>query len=586
MKVLVLMTILAVFSLLRFGIGKLWFEATREKLDDEKEKGRYLESKYKHLEQEPRVKGIIVLIPKTKSGNWIVEKMIKKGVFPRDYTVNEHVAEISDRELSQIIRENEGKQQQTTPKRQLATKNKPIEYSPIDEVSIIISPRVSPKGIVTFYDLAGNRVPGIPKTPKEKALQWKCFLGKKTFKKVQRWVPVNASHVEPHLNDLDFINAHSIKSIKELKSARKESKVSVKSFDFDIDCSHLTKTEFSDTYKSKYGTLTGYGRFKSPTALYIGHYNKGELNGYAEAYQDGKSFKGEWVNDEFVEGEIHKPATKNESEMLEIGRFIEFELDGKGSREFKKGNTRKLWSGLWKNGDIISGECLTETSGKAKSLFHRRKGQWLDYKLHGEGKEIMRLTQGNEIEKQECEGIYENDRLVRGRTKQASYDINRSTKTKKLIALVEVVSTFTNISAVNKKGKYSKLEYAPEPRGEFNLKLMGGRWPHDANIKGEIHDGIVTKITSIQGAASVYMNDQRLVNLSWYDLINNPPLPPKVSQEEMIEETEGMSTLMMFHFPDGSLSHTESGQMINGKFIPDEESLKLRREQFGSEELP
>ena len=586
MKTLLIFTVLGVFALIRFGIGKLWFEATREKLDDEKEKGQYLESKYKHLEQEPRVKGIIVLIPKTKSGNWIVEKMVKKGVFPRDYTVNEFVAEISDWELSQIIQDSKRRQQQKSTKRQIATEKKAIDYFPIDEVSIIISPRVSPKGIVTFYDLAGNRVPGIPKTPKEKALQWKCFLGKKTFKKVQRWVPVNASHVEPHLNDLDFINAHSIKSIKELKSARKESKVSVKSFDFDIDCSHLTKTEFSDTYKSKYGTLTGYGRFKSPTALYIGHYNKGELNGYAEAYQDGKSFKGEWVNDEFVEGEIHKPATKNESEMLEIGRFIEFELDGKGSREFKKGNTRKLWSGLWKNGDIISGECLTETSDKAKSLFHRRKGQWLDYKLHGEGKEIMRLTQGKEIEKQECEGIYENDRLVRGRTKQASYDINRSTKTKKLIALVEVVSTFTNISAVNKKGKYSKLEYAPEPRGEFNLKLMGGRWPHDANIKGEIHDGIVTKITSIQGAASVYMNDQRLVNLSWYDLINNPPLPPKVSQEEMIEETEGMSTLMMFHFPDGSLSHTESGQMINGKFIPDEESLKLRREQFGSDALP
>ena len=87
----------------------------------------------------------------------------------------------------------------------------------------------------------------------------------------------------------------------------------------------------------------------------------------------------------------------------------------------------------------------------------------------------------------------------------------------------------------------------------------------------------MTKI-SIQGAASEHVDDQRLVNLSWYDLINNPPLPPKVSKEEMIEETEGKSMLMMFHFPDGSLSHTESGQMINGKFIPDEESLKLRRE--------
>ena len=175
---------------------------------------------------------------------------------------------------------------------------------------------------------------------------------------------------------------------------------------------------------------------------------------------------------------------------------------------------------------------------------------------------------------------------MRGRTKQASYNIDPSTKTKKLIALVEVSSTFTNLSAVNKKGKYSKVEYAPEPTGEFNLKLMGGHWPHDVNIKGEIHDGIVTKISSIQGAASVYVNDQRLVNLSWYELINNPPLPPKVSKEEMIKDTEGKSVLMMFHFPDGSLSHTESGQMINGKFIPDEESLKLRREQFGSDELP
>ena len=97
---------------------------------------------------------------------------------------------------------------------------------------------------------------------------------------------------------------------------------------------------------------------------------------------------------------------------------------------------------------------------------------------------------------------------------------------------------------------------------------------------------MVTKISSIQGAASVYVDDQRLVNLSWYDLINNPPLPPKVSKKELIEKTEGMSTVMMFHFPDGSYSHTESGQMINGEFIPDEKSLQLRREQFGSEELP
>ena len=681
---LVLMIILGGFALFRFAIGKLWFEATREKLEDEKKKNEYLKSKYKHIEKEPRVKAILVLVPKKKSGNWTVEKMVKKGVFPRETLEHEFVTEISDRELSKIIHDERKEiQKKENPVSSSKAGNKPRAYYSVDEVTTIIQPRISKKGIVTFYDLAGNRVPGIPKTPKEKALQWKCFLGKKTFKKVQRWVPVNASHVEPHLKNLEFINAHSIKPIKELKPFKRTSNseltmkvpspgesiseveisawyvttgdyvekdqaiaefdtekatlelpaeaagritILVKegrtikvgaaccvidtsanapntktdpryktqkyvpmelAFDFDIDCSNLTRKEFSENYKSKYGTLTGYGRFKSPTALYIGHYNKGELNGYAEAHQDnGRIFKGEFTGGQLTKGEIHTPASKKDFGMIEIGQFIDFELHGHGSRELLKGNTKIVWRGQWKNGEITSGECLTEATKADGALFSRRIGEWTEYELHGEGKEIVRLTQGNEMDESESEGTYENDLLVRGRIKTASYEIDSSTKTKKLIALVEVSSTFTNISAINRKGKYSKVKYAPEPSGEFNLKLMGGHWPHDANIKGEIRDGIVTKISGFKGAASVYVDDQQLVNLSWYDLINDPPLPPKVSKEEMTEELEGQVVVMMNHFPDGSYSHSESGQMKNGKFIPDEESLRRRIEQFGSEDLP
>lgn len=708
---LVLMIILGGFALLRFAIGKLWFEATREKLEDEKKKNEYLKSKYKHIEKEPRVKAILVLVPKKKSGNWTVEKMVKKGVFPRDYTVNEFVAEISDRELSQIIREDKRKQQQKTTKRQVATKNKPIEYFPIDEVSIIISPRVSPKGIVTFYDLAGNRVPGIPKTPKEKALQWKCFLGKKTFKKVQRWVPVNASHVEPYLNDLDFINAHSIKPIKELKPFKRASNseltmkvpspgesiseveisawyvttgdyvekdqaiaefdtekatlelpaeaagritilvkegrtikvgaaccvidtsanapntktepqhktktsevlatskllepemakqnynaipamapVESKALDFDIDCSHLTKTEFSDTYESKYGNLTGYGRFKTPTALYIGNYKAGDLNGYAEAYQnDGTVLKGEFVDGEMHKGEIKRLEQANGSECFEAGYFKSFELNGKGVREFR-GDVTVKWDGNWKNGEFESGNCTTEGSSNGTIMFHRRQGNWHQFKLFGTAREFLRKTTPNEIERIIIEGEFANDRLVEGRMKTSSYDYNPKSKVKTLIAEVEVIAKMTEIHEINKKGKYSKAESAIEPTGKLELNLRGGSWDKGITIKGEMNEGVLTALTDLNGPDSDDIIKNELVGMSFYDIINQPPLRTKfVSQEKMkdhMRDLERENVVMVFRFPDGSYSHAESGNMKNGEFIPDEESLKLRREQFGSEELP
>tara|TARA_B110000902_G_scaffold226852_1_gene265743 strand:+ start:185 stop:889 length:705 start_codon:yes stop_codon:yes gene_type:complete len=82
------------------------------------------------------------------------------------------------------------------PKKQQKNKlKKEIKFAKISECFIIIKPKVSDKGIVTFYDLEGNRVTSIPKYKRDIAVENKCFLGLKKFKSSERWVPIKPSDI-------------------------------------------------------------------------------------------------------------------------------------------------------------------------------------------------------------------------------------------------------------------------------------------------------------------------------------------------------------------------------------------------------
>ena len=89
-----------------FLIRNAIFHTTREKLLNEKEKDEFLREKHKHLlkSTEENVIDIFVILPKYKTGNWIVQKRVKSGTWPfSDKEDDIEVMQISDENLTDII---------------------------------------------------------------------------------------------------------------------------------------------------------------------------------------------------------------------------------------------------------------------------------------------------------------------------------------------------------------------------------------------------------------------------------------------------------------------------------------------------
>jgi hypothetical protein len=87
-------------------ISRAVFNFTRDKLLFEKEKDEFLREKYKYLLEstEENVIDIFVVLPKYKSGNWIVEKRVKSGAWPfSDKEEDIEVMQISDKNLTDIL---------------------------------------------------------------------------------------------------------------------------------------------------------------------------------------------------------------------------------------------------------------------------------------------------------------------------------------------------------------------------------------------------------------------------------------------------------------------------------------------------
>ena len=112
---ILLLAIVIIFFLVIPLIKKSIFNATREKLDNEEKKYKFLENKYKHLLESNKedVIELFIAIPKHKSDNWIVSKRIRTGTWIgfinryfipfADDTEYIKIIEISDVELSNYI---------------------------------------------------------------------------------------------------------------------------------------------------------------------------------------------------------------------------------------------------------------------------------------------------------------------------------------------------------------------------------------------------------------------------------------------------------------------------------------------------
>lgn len=111
--------------------------------------------------------------------------------------------------------------------KELEAKRKKIKFSNLDEVSTIITPNI--KNNVIWKDLRGKTVSKIPITYRDlshtkfdnnKHKIW-FYLGLKKFKNSERWVPVRKEEVDDKLNDINFINIHSVKSKEEILKERR-----------------------------------------------------------------------------------------------------------------------------------------------------------------------------------------------------------------------------------------------------------------------------------------------------------------------------------------------------------------------------
>ena len=91
-----------------FNFGAMLGGAATQIVEDinEKEKDEFLREKHKHLldSTEENVIDVFVILPKYKTGNWIVQKRVKSGTWPfSDKEEDIEVMQISDENLTDII---------------------------------------------------------------------------------------------------------------------------------------------------------------------------------------------------------------------------------------------------------------------------------------------------------------------------------------------------------------------------------------------------------------------------------------------------------------------------------------------------
>jgi len=100
--------IIAVFVLIIVSIYKVFFNITRTKLENERDKINYLYKKFDHLleSKEEKIINIMVYLPYKDFKPWIVKKTVKTGTFPFNDKENDiEIYSISDKDLTDEMRD-------------------------------------------------------------------------------------------------------------------------------------------------------------------------------------------------------------------------------------------------------------------------------------------------------------------------------------------------------------------------------------------------------------------------------------------------------------------------------------------------
>lgn len=131
-------------------------------------------------------------------------------------------------------------------------------------------------------------------------------------------------------------------------------------FQFDLDHSNEDYSQFVETYRQRFSTLTGYGRFQTPIGTYVGTYQNGQLLGQAKFHSKKNIlFEGIWqgppaeIGSSLVEGKM----TAFNGGLVYEGQFGPNETPlGEGVLVLKMG------SGQEKVKRVYSGEFLVNQS--------------------------------------------------------------------------------------------------------------------------------------------------------------------------------------------------------------------------------
>ena len=96
-----------------------------------------------------------------------------------------------------------------------------IKYTPVNEVTVIIKPKVIPSPRIKgetethFHDLSGNRVSKIPRTKRIICLENDCYLGLRG----EKWVTVDPKEVEKNVSSKNFVENHSVGTKLKIQSS-------------------------------------------------------------------------------------------------------------------------------------------------------------------------------------------------------------------------------------------------------------------------------------------------------------------------------------------------------------------------------
>ena len=109
-------------------------------------------------------------------------------------------------------------------------KNLRVDYVDVEKCGLLISIKWSKSGAL-FYNLEGKRVSDIPRSKRELAKHFDCYLGQ--LLDSGKWEPVRRSDVEPRLQDAQFIKKHvcdliSSDEVRKRQAAKRGAKAQAK----------------------------------------------------------------------------------------------------------------------------------------------------------------------------------------------------------------------------------------------------------------------------------------------------------------------------------------------------------------------